>query len=377
MRERLPALGYLGVRSGEDRLSECARQVLLANLASVLAAAVTSCYQIFYLIRGVSSFADVFLVNVGCLAGYLSVPWLNHAGRFMAARHILVIITSVQLFLVDYLLGIGTQLFYFVLIGMLPLLYRDRPWIMSAAGISLPALFLVAYFYGTHGRLPDTVVKIMYAGNVLGAMGMIIVLVHLFNREILRLEGQLSSSNLALRTLSATDQLTGIANRRGLEEALDRQWVRIRREQRPLSILMCDIDAFKSYNDHYGHPAGDSVLRTVAAAIRDVARQPSDLVARYGGEEFAVVLPGAGREDAIQIGERVIRAIRKLGIAHDRSRAGSVVTISIGIATMKADEDMVVASLIEMADRGLYRAKRAGGDCVRFQGNGQASSVLH
>lgn len=136
-----------------------------------------------------------------------------------------------------------------------------------------------------------------------------------------------------LRALSSRDPLTGIANRRALEERLDQEWRRNQRQRQPLSLLMMDIDHFKAYNDLHGHIAGDDCLRRVAQAIEASVTRASDLVARYGGEEFVALLAGASRKEATALGEKILAAVRALAIPHGNSSAGPIVTLSIGVAT--------------------------------------------
>lgn len=163
-----------------------------------------------------------------------------------------------------------------------------------------------------------------------------------------------------LRSMSALDGLTGIANRRRFDEALAAEWSRAQREGRPLSLLLLDIDDFKAFNDHYGHPEGDRCLQQVARTIERTASRAGDLVARYGGEEFAVILPAADAEAAATVGERVRAAIEALGIRHEHSRVAKVVTLSVGAATTVPSRSGAPAQLIEASDRALYRAKRGG-----------------
>lgn len=164
-----------------------------------------------------------------------------------------------------------------------------------------------------------------------------------------------------LERLATTDQLTGLGNRRRFDERLDNEVARAARSGEPLSLLMCDVDHFKSYNDRYGHQMGDSCLARVGAVLEGVIRRPADLAARYGGEEFALVLPATSRDGAVRMAERVRAAVRALGIAHEDSEGRGCVTISVGCATVTGQWS--AAELIALADRALYDAKAAGRDC--------------
>jgi len=171
---------------------------------------------------------------------------------------------------------------------------------------------------------------------------------------------QLQEANLALDQLSRHDDLTGLANRRDLDETLAVEHRRALRAGEPLSLLLVDIDCFKAYNDTYGHQRGDAVLRAIAGALRAGAQRASDLVARYGGEEFVVLLPGLGRDAALERAESLRASAEKLRLSHQRSAAGPWVTVSIGTATMVPEPGDSPARLIAEADRALYAAKAAG-----------------
>ncbi|MGB3199686.1 MAG: EAL domain-containing protein [Nodosilinea sp.] len=170
---------------------------------------------------------------------------------------------------------------------------------------------------------------------------------------------QLQTANQELRRLASVDGLTQVANRRCFDDRLSTEWQRLAREQAPLSLILCDVDCFKLYNDTYGHLAGDDVLRQVAMAIAQTCKRPSDLVARYGGEEFAVVLPNTTAEGARTVAEAVQASIAALQLPHPRLQA-SLVTLSFGVATLVPSPQVSCETLIALADQGLYRAKAQG-----------------
>lgn len=170
----------------------------------------------------------------------------------------------------------------------------------------------------------------------------------------------LKRAETILQKLSRQDGLTGIANRRHFDEFLDREWKRSLRDRAPLSLIMCDIDFFKAYNDTYGHVQGDDCLRAVAGVLERSLRRPSDLTARYGGEEFAIILPGTPLAGALSVAEGLRGGVEDLGIVHAAPTAGPVVTISIGIASSLPSPESSPAELIAAADRALYRAKAGG-----------------
>lgn len=177
-------------------------------------------------------------------------------------------------------------------------------------------------------------------------------------RKVAERTEALDEANHRLETLSVTDPLTGLANRRRLEDVLDHEWRRALRPGNSLAFAMVDIDHFKLYNDHYGHPAGDQCLRRVASVLNEHVRT-ADIVARYGGEEFAIVMPEADTCAAQQAARRVREAVAALGQPHARSPFG-IVTVSIGVAATVPLESNSPAQLIEVADGNLYHAKRNG-----------------
>jgi diguanylate cyclase (GGDEF)-like protein len=168
----------------------------------------------------------------------------------------------------------------------------------------------------------------------------------------------LSDANERLEQLSVTDPLTGVANRRRLEEVLEAEWRRARAIGSPISFAMIDIDHFKLYNDRFGHAAGDRCLQRVAARVRQHVRD-TDLVARYGGEEFAVVMPGIDLEAAVAAAERLRQAVLTLPEPREAG-AQRGITVSIGVATTVPHQRGAWNQLVESADEALYRAKRGG-----------------
>ncbi len=165
---------------------------------------------------------------------------------------------------------------------------------------------------------------------------------------------------LSDQQLAHQDPLTGLANRRQFELALEQEWRNALRTERPLSLLMMDLDAFKDYNDRYGHLRGDECLRTVAQVLRQAMRRETDLVARWGGEEFACLLPATDAKGAYRIAEAIRTAVQGAGILHPGAPAGGVLSISIGGATLQPRPGQIRFMLVEAADQALYEAKRQG-----------------
>ncbi len=173
-------------------------------------------------------------------------------------------------------------------------------------------------------------------------------------------EDQLAAANRRLEALAGQDGLTGLANRRTFDDALEREHRRAMRDRTRLAMIMIDVDRFKPFNDSYGHPAGDEALRSVGQRILEALRRPGDIAARYGGEEFAVLLPNMDEAGAAVIAERIRRAVLALAIGHGAG-VGNVVTISAGVAAFSANAfDAGLETLVRQADQALYRAKDEG-----------------
>ncbi|MFA9216001.1 MAG: diguanylate cyclase [Sphingomonadaceae bacterium] len=180
-------------------------------------------------------------------------------------------------------------------------------------------------------------------------------------------EKLLREQTMVLRSQTFSDGLTGIANRRHFDVAIEKEQRRAKRGGLALSLLMIDIDHFKAYNDHYGHQKGDQCLIQVASALASMLKRPCDLMARYGGEEFAMILPDTDVEQAMLVGEQLRRRALELDIPHERS-LGELrrVTVSIGITSQPPTLAVEIDALINAADRALYRAKHNGRNRVEF-----------
>jgi diguanylate cyclase (GGDEF)-like protein len=176
-------------------------------------------------------------------------------------------------------------------------------------------------------------------------------------------EEELQIANQHLEELASLDGLSGLANRRGFDRELEREWRRASERRQPVALMMIDIDHFKLFNDRYGHVRGDACLRAVGETLSLVTLEEAVLVARYGGEEFALLLPGLDIERATALAEESRKAIEDLLIAHAEAPCG-LVTISIGVESLVPQQDQSAADLVEAADRALYAAKRRGRNMV-------------
>lgn len=172
---------------------------------------------------------------------------------------------------------------------------------------------------------------------------------------------RLDEMNRELTRISSVDGLTGIPNRRQYDESLSREWGRAMRNGSALSVLMCDVDDFKKYNDHYGHQAGDECLQRVASVLAASAKRPTDMAARYGGEEFSVILPDTHLQGALQVAESIRQGVERLAMPHAACGSSEVVTVSVGVASVVPARDKhEIAFLVRLADAGLYQAKSQG-----------------
>jgi len=238
-----------------------------------------------------------------------------------------------------------------------------------ASGVSVLAVFVVS---------ANSVVEMSH-GGFLTAVGMLAIafcvgvvggyILERFKRSdfLQRYLSQQAVNNLQrtnskLESLSHIDPLTDIPNRRFFDTNFEKEWARCRRDKLPISLLLVDIDRFKLYNDSYGHPAGDHVLKQVAKCLKNSVRRPTDFVARYGGEEFAVVLADTAKSGVTRTAERILEGVRDLHISHDCREAGEepYVTVSIGASCRIPAGIDNLDLLIELADKALYEAKRGG-----------------
>jgi diguanylate cyclase (GGDEF)-like protein len=170
----------------------------------------------------------------------------------------------------------------------------------------------------------------------------------------------------ALRRFSLVDSMTGIANRRRFDEFLTLEWRRNLRNHTPLSLVLMEVDHFRTYQDHYGVPAGESALRQIAAAFMEATQRPGDLVAYYSKAGFACVLPETDNLGAVSVAERMRAELATLAIPHEKSTTADILTMSVGTATRIPSSDMEPEDLIAMTEGSLHEAKRAGRNRVMF-----------
>lgn len=200
-----------------------------------------------------------------------------------------------------------------------------------------------------------------------GFVAVLLILLAVFTVLLLRqlrhsaqTDAELRNAHAALQKLAMQDSLTGLGNRRQLDLTLPHEIGRARRGQRPLGLVMLDIDHFKRYNDLYGHPAGDTCIRSVGQAVLGCVNRAGDLVVRYGGEEFLVVLPECDLAGTLRVAQRIVETVRALGIPHSGNAPAHCVTVSAGVHIWQSHEAARPQALIEAADAALYQAKHAG-----------------
>lgn len=270
-----------------------------------------------------------------------------------------------------YLLLTAGLVVYTVAVAVRAALHHRDGAIVFLAGTLLLAAALIRD--ATAGSVPTQSNPLLPLGALVFTFFQAVILsnrvTHSINEveELLRVQQRLIGENESLKDLTYIDALTNIANRRRFNETLEVEWARGIRHGRPLSLLMIDIDYFKPYNDAYGHGQGDICLQRVASILSSGLRRTVDFVARYGGEEFAVILPETDIEGAHSAGEHLRRQIEEAGLTHEHSLVAGVVTISVGAATVVPSTTESPYSLVEQADRALYRAKQHGRNrLVRF-----------
>ena len=225
-------------------------------------------------------------------------------------------------------------------------------------GPALAANLVAIAFYATAAALWNmpTIVLVQFLAMLL--MTNMICAAGGYNLEHARRTGWLKGR--LLEEIALRDGVTGIPNRRRFDSHLLQAWQQCLREKKPIALLFADLDAFKAYNDQYGHQAGDDALRTVAAALARFGRRPLDMAARFGGEEFALVLYDTRPEPALKTAGEIIEAVRGLEIAHARSHVAPVLTVSVGVACVVPNQSRDSGRLLRLADQALYVAKNRG-----------------
>jgi len=186
-------------------------------------------------------------------------------------------------------------------------------------------------------------------------------------QRISEIQGELHSTKVRMELLAHQDQLTSLVNRRGFDNAMDLEFKRAEKDHSSLTLIILDVDFFKSFNDNYGHQAGDECLVSVGAVLKKVISRPNDIVARYGGEEFAIILPNTSAQQAESVSERILAGFQELALPHEYSSCAAHITVSGGIAEQKSFSN--IGDMIKAADDLLYLAKESGRNQIRSSGS--------
>lgn len=189
--------------------------------------------------------------------------------------------------------------------------------------------------------------------------------IYIMRKKLQQTQLELESANKQLEHLSYHDQLTGLANRRHYDSSLESQFGLAKRNKSPLSLIICDIDYFKLYNDTYGHQQGDQCLTQVAEILKNNASRPTDLTCRYGGEEFTIILPDTNLVGARVVAEKLRQSVFDNGIPHSSSKVANYVSLSLGVTTYSGQYKSAM-EITKFADSALYKAKEAGRNCVEI-----------
>ncbi len=352
-------LALLTLKARRPSLAACAHWLvvppLLVSALAVLGYAygATSLYAVRpYTSMAAHTAASLLVLNLCVLAadktyGFASIAISDSAGGLVSRR--LLPSIPIMIFVLGWVRLEGQQL------G----LYDTR--FGSALMVLLSSIFCVIAVAWTATTLHKVdLIRKLGEEEILRLNAGLELRVRERTHELSQVSSQLRLVNGALELLSQQDGLTGLHNRRFFDTHLGDQVAIARRYGRPLALVLCDVDSFKAYNDHYGHQAGDECLKRVAVALRSCCRRTADMAARYGGEEFAIILPETGMSDALRVAEAAREAVARLGIAHEKSPTAPHVSISGGIAVLLHNGNNSAAQLIMEADQCLYRAKHLG-----------------
>jgi diguanylate cyclase (GGDEF)-like protein len=366
-----------------DALSEAQRWQLTSSLYDQVHSLIEGSAALFATLAVCASYTGWWgFWTLACITVLLTILRLSHWRRFLQSRSSgapsarspeawardYTILMCAMAALWAATLAAVTFLFHDMQLVMFVLLLQSG-W-LAAAGIrsaASPATIFgqalitvvpasICFYVGTNG-----VIRLLSPACFI-LMIVLLRVARLYGAQILSLmesEQELTTANAQLLTLSRTDGLTGLSNRRAFDERFAAAWAFAVREARDIAVALVDVDHFKRYNDHYGHLAGDDCLRAVAGHVAGAVLRASDVAARYGGEEFVLLLAGNSDHGASEIAHRLCHAVYDAAIPHAESALGRV-TISVGVASLAPGLDDRPAMLLVRADQALYKAKQAG-----------------
>jgi diguanylate cyclase (GGDEF)-like protein len=247
------------------------------------------------------------------------------------------------------------------ILAMLMCGQRAGFWWTSASALTITALALAREWgIDAYQEVSRAGLRFLDYTGLVGLLLCVYFLVKVLKKVEADFQESLHEANRSLELQATIDGLTGVANRRTFDRALEEEWKRHERTQGPLSVLMFDVDHFKQYNDELGHLAGDDCLRTIAQSVAGYLRRTGDVIARYGGEEFGVILPNTGEQSAVWVADQIRELVKSLEIPHPASTVSRFVTISVGVASTVPTRGGWCIDFLHDADVALYRAKGEG-----------------
>ena len=301
-------------------------------------------------------------VSAMCLTIYL-----NSRDRYKIARALTLVIGNLHIFSLSLILGMeGAAHYYFPAALVAPLFFYSPREFRIILSFCLTTVVLTVLAHVLNPVLDyaslasGTLLRLFFISSLFGSQGVIFLFVLHFYKESHRFEKSLEAVNNKLLKMSETDSLTQLPNKRSIIKNINREWGKGVRSGQPLAVVMMDVDHFKAYNDHYGHPEGDRCLEKIAGVLSADVRNYIDYPGRYGGEEFIVILTNTDLEAARDVSERIRIEVESLGIPHKGNEKEGVITCSLGVSSCVPDESIGYEDLIQAADRALYLAKTGG-----------------
>jgi diguanylate cyclase (GGDEF)-like protein len=361
------------LRPNSRRTGLTAREAVMTRHLALVGMLVTAVFFLTWLAHDPAALWPFSLASAFILIAFALV-FRRSASPEAAPLIIAVIFAAIIKGIVLFGADAGIHLFSLVTVALASrLLARQHKGFLLVcfliAGILLAGTPLLLPGERALASLPDFMLTVFY---ILSAVTTVIIIgtaAYWLHMETDLAEKRLRSLNTQLETLARTDELTGLANRRGLISVLGDEWARGRREETWLAVIMCDVDHFKAFNDSEGHDKGDDCLQAIARILESTVQRPADLVARYGGEEFTVILPGTDLPGAETVAEKLRQAVAGKRIPNPGLPGQECITISAGVTAMRADKLSDPMELIREADHALYEAKDAGRNRVaRYTG---------